>query len=62
MLGVGDPRYSAETQRSHMKKLANEEEAADPRYQHREEQTYPRQEQGVCNESPVRLQLIKISS
>ena len=46
MLGAGDPRYSSETQRTHKKKLANEEKAADPRYQHREEQKYQRQEHG----------------
>ena len=46
---AGNPRYSSTTQRSNMKKHANEEKATDPRYHHRDEQKYRRQEHGVSN-------------
>ena len=52
----------AETQLSRTKTVANEEKAADLRYQHQEEQKYRQQEHGECNESLVRLQLVRISS
>ena len=61
-VGRWKPRYSSATQCSHMKKQAHEEKAADRRNQHPLEQKYRRQEHAVCSESPVRLDLVRISS